>query len=404
MNRFHTFGRKVGLTATALATGIALAITATPVAAEEIIKIGQIEAQTGPFASYGYMYVQGARLAADEINRAGGFKVGDKTYKFELIAPDTRGDPKEGVVQIKKLLEHDKVRFILGPSTSNVFSTVLPYAKRMDGKFLMITTSSRAHESLGKPGYDFLLRSWNWVDGPKGSGTMLTKYMREKLNPKKMGLLLPNHEGGRVTHEILAGLFKSVDLPFVVEFYDPATKDFTPLLGKLKEQGADVLVTPPGSDEAALTDVVRQASEGNYFRRFVPYNGGTLNPGLRNKEILDDYIFDTAKYFQQAEETDPKIKKFVNDYKAFHKEEFPYSQAPTCAGGCYDTLYMLIEAMKTAGSVDDMPAIRKALLSMKYDGLWKYVFDEKGEAMFDFDIVHLKRGGGITVEKVKVVE
>src|SRR2546430_12537859 len=33
---------------------------------------------------------QGALLAVDEINRAGGFKVGSKTYKLELISPDTR--------------------------------------------------------------------------------------------------------------------------------------------------------------------------------------------------------------------------------------------------------------------------------------------------------------------------
>ena len=49
-------------------------------------------------------------MAVDEINKAGGFKVGDKTYKLELIALDTRGDPKEATIQLKRLLEQDKAQ------------------------------------------------------------------------------------------------------------------------------------------------------------------------------------------------------------------------------------------------------------------------------------------------------
>jgi branched-chain amino acid transport system substrate-binding protein len=63
---------------------------------------------------------------------------------------------------------------------------------------------------------------------------------------------------------------------------------------------------------------------------------------------------------------------------------------------------MLIEAMKKAGSVDDVAKIRKELLSMTYDGLWKIRFDEKGEEIFNFDVVRMKRGGEISVTSVDV--
>ena len=81
---------------------------------------------------------QGVPMAVDEINKAGGFKVGDKTYKIELISLDTRGDPKEATIQLKRLLEQDKARFVFGPFLSNVFVTVLPYAKQFNGKFLLM--------------------------------------------------------------------------------------------------------------------------------------------------------------------------------------------------------------------------------------------------------------------------
>ena len=51
------------------------------------------------------MSSQGTALAVDEINKAGGFKVGSKTYKIQLIALDTRGEPKEATVQLKLKLE-----------------------------------------------------------------------------------------------------------------------------------------------------------------------------------------------------------------------------------------------------------------------------------------------------------
>jgi branched-chain amino acid transport system substrate-binding protein len=58
--------------------------------------------------------------------------------------------------------------------------------------------------------------------------------------------------------------------------------------------------------------------------------------------------------------------------------------------------------MKKAGSVDDVAKIRKELLSMTYDGLWKIRFDEKGEEIFNFDVVRMKRGGQISVTSVDV--
>src|SRR5258708_38653838 len=69
--------------------GLACAATAQ---AQDVVKIGQIEAQTGTNAIYGWMGSQGVPMAIDEINKAGGFKVGDKAYKLELISLDQRGD------------------------------------------------------------------------------------------------------------------------------------------------------------------------------------------------------------------------------------------------------------------------------------------------------------------------
>jgi branched-chain amino acid transport system substrate-binding protein len=112
---------------------LVLLCIAVPASAQEVVKIGQIEAQTGPNAIYGYMSSQGMPLAVDAINKAGGFQVAGKTYKLELISPDTRGDPKEASIQLKRMVESEGVKFIFGPFLSNVFVTVEPYARQFNG-------------------------------------------------------------------------------------------------------------------------------------------------------------------------------------------------------------------------------------------------------------------------------
>ena len=58
------------------------------------------------------------------------------------------------------------------------------------------------------------------------------------------------------------------------------------------------------------------------------------------------------------------------------------------------------EAELVRGTVDDPAAVKKALMAMTYDGLWKIRFDEKGEAVFNFDVVRLKKGGALEVQHI----
>src|SRR5437762_8235671 len=76
---------------------VSLAVIAWTAAAsaQSIVKIGEIEAQTGALNTYGWMSSQGMRMAVDEINKAGGFDVAGKKYKLELVNPDTQGNPQQ---------------------------------------------------------------------------------------------------------------------------------------------------------------------------------------------------------------------------------------------------------------------------------------------------------------------
>src|SRR6266542_1016829 len=207
--------RRRGLIASTMALMVAiLAIMMTPALAQEVVKIGQIEAQTGPNAIYGWMSSQGTALAVDEINKAGGFKVGGKTYKIQLIALDTRGEPKEATVQLKRLIEVDGAKYIFGPFLSNVFLAVRPYAAELNGKILMWGGATRIHDYVGTPGHEFLMRTWNWDAGKNGFGELMVDNLVKSTGAKKIAMLFQNDQGGKVLEDIYVPMLKKKGIEY----------------------------------------------------------------------------------------------------------------------------------------------------------------------------------------------
>src|SRR5437016_2349750 len=339
-HRYHQRRQEACMTRAVLLL-VVLVLGVAPAAAQDVVKFGQIEAQTGANAIYGWMSSQGAALAVDEVNKAGGFKVGGKTYKIQLIALDTRGEPKEATVQLKRLVEVDGAKYIFGPFLSNVFLAIRPYAAELNGKIMMWGGATRIHDYVGTAGHEFLMRTWNWDAGTNGFGELLVDNLVKSTGTKKIAMLFQNDQGGKVLEDIYVPMFKKI---FRVR--------------------------------------------------------GSHGPGLKNKDGLDEYMVYVPKYFEEAERKEPKVQRFVAAYKAFYKRDFPYDQAPLCSASCYDHVYMLVEAMKKAGTVDDPVAVKKALMAMTYDGLWKIRFDERGEAIFNFDVVRLKKGGALEVTHI----
>ncbi|HTM60920.1 MAG TPA: ABC transporter substrate-binding protein [Burkholderiales bacterium] len=380
-----------------VAAALAAAAVASAAVAQDVVKIGQIEAQTGTLATYGWMGHQGANMAVAEINKAGGFKVGSKTYKLELISPDTRANPQDALIQLKTMVEQQQVRYVFGPFLTNVFNGIEPYATQQNGKILMMGGATAIHAQLGKPNHDYLMRTWNWDAGSAGFGQLLVDYLK-KQGAKKVAMLFQNDAFGKVAVDIYTPIFKNAGIDLQIELFEPGTKDFSAPLAKLAANKPDFLF--PGYVDAVLFDIVRQATETGLYKRFFTVRG-SMAPGLKNKDLIDDYIAYLPKWFEQAEKTEPKVKEFVAKYKAFYKtNEFPYDQAPLCSSSCYDHVYMLVEAMKKAGTVDDVAKVKAALMKERYSGLWNIRYDDTGEAVFDFDVLHMRKGGAITATRV----
>src|SRR6266702_3677455 len=289
--------RRAVIVNSAVFTLAVLGLAVTSARGQDVVKIGQIEAQTGANAIYGWLSSQGAALAVDEVNKAGGFKAGGKTYKIQLIALDTRGEPKEATVQLKRLVEVDGAKYIFGPFLSNVFLAIRPYAAEWNGKILMWGGATRIHDYVGTSGHEFLMRTWNWDAGKNGFGELMVDNLVKSTGAKKIAMLFQNDQGGKELEDIYVPMFKKKGIEYRLDYFEPGTKDLSAVLAKIAAWKPDFVF--PSYSDSYLYDIVRQATEAGQLKKFFLVRG-SLGPGLKNKDALDEYFVYVPKHFEDA--------------------------------------------------------------------------------------------------------
>src|SRR5438309_1821544 len=102
---------KLGLVALAAL----LALSPGPSSAQEELKIGGIGPLSGGGTAWGVALNRGVQMALDETNAAGGLKVGDKAYNLKLVMLDDAYTATGGRTAADRLINLEKVKFIIGP-------------------------------------------------------------------------------------------------------------------------------------------------------------------------------------------------------------------------------------------------------------------------------------------------
>src|SRR5690606_33205780 len=108
------------LTSSLAATALSVAMMAPSYA--ETVKIGVNQPLTGAIAASGNYILEGAKIAADEINANGGVK----GKKIQLVVEDNKGNPTEAANVTEKLIVRDKVPVIMGAWGSTLTLASMP--------------------------------------------------------------------------------------------------------------------------------------------------------------------------------------------------------------------------------------------------------------------------------------
>ena len=118
-----------------------------------VVKIGHVGPTSGTIAHLGKDNENGARMAIDELN-AKGVMIGGKKVKFELLAEDDAGDPKQGTAAAQKLVD-SKVNGVIGHLNSG---TTIPASKIYSDAGIPQISPSATNPKYTRQGYKTTFR------------------------------------------------------------------------------------------------------------------------------------------------------------------------------------------------------------------------------------------------------
>ena len=311
------------------------------------IKVGEYASLTGKEASFGQSSHKGIVLAFEEINAAGG-ALGKA---LELFVEDNQTRPGESATAAKKLIAREKVIALLGEVASGRSLEAAPIAQA--AKVPMIAPAA-TNPKVTETG-DYIFRVC-FID--PFQGTVMAKFAQDDLKAKRVAVL------SSVSNAYSVGLAKFFRETFTAgggeivaeNNFSEGDKDFRAQLTAVKAAGAEAVFVPSYYTEAAL--IVRQARELGIT---VPFFGGDGWEAPQLLQIggsaLEGCYYST--HFS-PENQEPAVQDFVKKFKARWSNETPDAFA---ALG-YDAAYVLVDAIKRAGTTDG-PALRDALAATR---------------------------------------
>ncbi len=339
---------------------------AAPEAKAEI-SIGATLPLTGAEARIGGFYKEGYELAFAEAAKRGGLDVGGKKLPVKLTLLDDTSSPATAVTLADRLINSDKVDFLLGTYATNLVEAQTTVAEQ--NKVPYVNGGGAASE-IYKRGYKYIFGALAPVDL---LGTTLMTWIDEQQKagklpkPAKIALLWENTSHGKDFRKGVSTFAQKSGGGYEIvvdESFELSGKDFSPLLGKVKAAGADLFLV-----DAHLPDYItmhRQYVAAGLCHKIVSY--GARGSEKAAIEALGQenvgYIVSGVWWSPLLADKIPEAKEFVDDFKAANGGRTPeWFQALG-----YQTARALFTAIEQAGTTD-REKVREKLASMKIPSL-----------------------------------
>lgn len=306
--------------------------------ASNVIKIGGSGPLTGDAAMYGVAVKNGAQLAVDEINAAGGIN----GYQVELNFQDDEHNA-EKAVNAYNVLKDWGMQAFLGTTTSGPCIAVEASAEQ-DNVFLL-TPSGTAVECISGD------NAFRVCFSDPTQGAESAKYIDANGLSKKVAIIFNNSDAystGIKDAFVKEAEGKSFEIVAQESFTDETNQDFSVQLQKAKDAGADLIFLPFYCAQAQL--VFEQAAKANYTPKFFGCDG---MDGILEIENFDADLANNLMFMSPftPTSTDQKVVDFVTSYK----EKF--GNTPNqFAADAYDGIYAIKAAMEKGKVTPDMTA------------------------------------------------
>ena len=325
-----------------LGTAALLAFAATPALPQQkTIKIGFISTFSGPPAAIGNDMRNSFELGLDHVGRKlAGLPV-------EVIYEDDQTKPEVGVQKTQKLIESDKVDFVVGYIWSNVLLASLKPI--IDSKTFGIVTNAGAHQLAGELCSPYVFStSWNNDQTPQALGI----YMNQK-GVKTAFLIGPNYAAGKDMLEGVKATYKGQVVGQELTRW-PDQLDFSAELSKARAAKPDAIFAfyPGGAGIQFITQYAQSGLKGQIPLYTVFTIDDLSLPRLKDLAVgipgAQEWVNDLPNEAN---------KKFVADYKAKFKSSPSFYGAQS-----YDAVALMDSGLKAVhGDMSKKDDLRKAL-------------------------------------------
>ena len=327
------------------------------------VKIGHVAPLTGPIAHLGKDNENGARLALEEINKAG-LTIDGKKVVLTLVPEDDAEDPKTATQVAQKLVDA-KVVGVVGHLNSG---TSIPASKIYSDAGITQVSPSSTNPDYTKQGFK---TTYRLVATDAQQGPALADYVAKTLKAKTVAIIDDSTQYGKGLADEFEKTIKAAGVKVVTrEASNNKATDFKAILTKIKGTKPDVIMY--GGMDATGGPLTKQAAELGIAAKIV---GGDGMCTEKLAELAGDAVVNVV-----CSEAGMSLTKMAQgaDFQKRYKERFN-SDVQIYAPFTYDAVYVLVDAMKRANSTD--PA--KILIAMpdtKITGLiGNIAFDNKGD-------------------------
>lgn len=350
-----------------LTVAASIAAFAGMVAAQDmVVKIGHVGPTSGGIAHLGKDNENGARLAIEELN-AKGVVIGGKKVKFELVAEDDAGDPKQGTAVAQKLADM-KVAGVIGHLNSG---TTIPASKIYSDAGIPQISPSATNPKYTRNGYKTAFRVV--ADDVQLGGT-LGRYAVETLKGKSIAVIDDRTAYGQGVADEFEKAVKAKGGKVVGrEFTTDKSTDFAPILTSLKGKKPDIVFF--GGMDAVAGPMIRQMKNLGINAKFM--GGDGICSGELAK-LAGDAMADGQVVCAEAGGVDGAGKKDMEAFNAKFKAKFG-ADVQVYAPYVYDATNVMVQAMVNAKSADPAKYLPE-LAKIKYKGVTGTIsFDNKGD-------------------------
>ena len=359
-------------------------VAGTASAQDLVVKIGHVGPTSGGIAHLGKDNENGARMAIADLN-AKGVMIGGKKAKFELLAEDDAGDPKQGTAAAQKLVDA-KVNGVIGHLNSG---TSIPASKIYSDAGIPQISPSATNPKFTRNGYKTTFRV---VADDVHLGGTLGRYAVKQLKGKSIAVIDDRTAYGQgVADEFEKGVKGSGGKTVAREFTNDKATDFTAILTSIKAKKPDVVFF--GGMDAVAGPMLRQMKQLGISAKFVGGDGicsGEL-PKLAAGTMGDGQVV-----CAEAGGIDPKdaaATKSMADFRAKFKQKFN-ADVQIYAPYVYDALNVMVAAMVKAGSADPAKYLPVLAKTEGYKGVTGSIgFDTKGDVKNGALTLYTYKGG-----------